>query len=392
MLGGWSHTIVFVVVLCALVDFLKILVELLGRSEVRPFTSDPSLVTAVIACRNGADQLRETITDLRKQIPPERIIVVDDGSTDGTSEVAQSLCCRVHRFERSKGKASAIHYAIYRVETPYTLLLDDDTRLGSSRLPTSLLDGHDAVAFHVLPDRRDRGGAHGGGFLGRLQRYEYGKSMEIGRRFHDSSQSVSCVSGAAGLFRTEDLNRYHHQHTNVFQGEDLQRSIIHLLNGGRIVFANETVWTVAPWTWRQWFRQRLLGWYPGQYHQLVNFVRLMFKRGVSWRLRYEMAYNLYMVVSDPFKTWSMIAIAITPALRWWGLVIYLLYLVFEVYPWLVVRVPGDRRRSALHVLLVYPLYGATNTILRTLALPAWLWMRFATGTMRPRRGPADRIA
>ncbi len=105
-----------------------------------------------------------------------------------------------------------------------------------------------------------------------------------------------------------------------------------------------------------------------------------------------MLYNLYMVVSDPFKTWSMIAIAITPALRWWGLVIYLLYLVFEVYPWLVVRVPGDRRRSALHVLLVYPLYGAINTILRTLALPAWLWMRFATGTMRPRRGPADRIA
>jgi cellulose synthase/poly-beta-1,6-N-acetylglucosamine synthase-like glycosyltransferase len=391
---GWTHSIVFVVLVCVLVDFVKLLIELLGRNEERSFTSDPSLVTAVIACRNGAEQLPETIADLAKQIPPERILVVDDGSTDTTSKVARALGCEVHRFARSKGKASAIHYAVYRVRTPYTLILDDDSRIGEARLPTSLLsdEGYDAVAFRVLPDRRDRGGAHGNNFLGAIQRYEYGKSMEIGRRFHDVSQSVSCVSGAAGLFRTSDLHRYHHQHTNVFQGEDLQRTIIHLLNGGRIVFANETIWTVAPWSWRQWLRQRMVGWYPGLYHQVANFIRLMVRPHASWRLRYEMAYNLYTVVSDPLKVWSMVAIALTPALRMWGLVVYLLYLVFEVYPWLMVRLPGTRRRSSIVVLLIYPVYGALNTLLRTLALPVWFWLRYVTGAMRPRRGPEDRIA
>jgi cellulose synthase/poly-beta-1,6-N-acetylglucosamine synthase-like glycosyltransferase len=196
-LGDWSHSVVFVVLFCILVDFLKLLIELLGHSEGRTFTSDPSLVTAVIACRNGADQLSETVAQLIPQIPPERILVVDDGSTDRTADLARSLGCQVHRFEKSKGKAAAINDAVYRVRTPYTLLLDDDTRVGSMRLPTSLLseDGHDAVAFHVLPDRRDRGGAHGNHFIGALQRYEYGKSMEIGRRFHDVSQSVSYVPG-----------------------------------------------------------------------------------------------------------------------------------------------------------------------------------------------------
>lgn len=389
----FTDHLVFAVLLCALVDFAKLLIELLGRADDRRFRSHPELVTAVIACRNGAEVLPATIADLAPQVPPERIIVVDDGSTDTTGAVAQKLGCRVYRFERSKGKASAINYAVFHVSTPFTLLLDDDTRMGNARIPTELLERGecDAVAFHVLPDRRSRNGALGNNFLGALQRYEYGKSMEIGKRFHDVTQSVSCVSGAAGLFRTRDLNDLHHEHTAVFQGEDLQRTIIHLLHGKRIVFANEPVWTVAPHTWPQWLRQRLFGWYPGFYHQLANMLRLMFARGSGWRLRYEMAYNVYTVVSDPLKTWSLAVIAFTPGLRWWALVIYLLYLAFELYSWWVVRVPGSRSRAPVLVLLLYPIYGALNTVLRTLSVLVWFYLRYVTGEMRPRRGVQDRV-
>jgi cellulose synthase/poly-beta-1,6-N-acetylglucosamine synthase-like glycosyltransferase len=388
-----THGILFVVLFCVLVDFVKLVIELLGRQEERRFTSDPSLVTAVIPCRNGARVLPQTVEELRRSLPAERILVVDDGSTDDTSGVAAALGCVVHRFERSKGKAGAVNFAVHRVTTPYTLLLDDDTRFGGARLPTSLLsdDALDAVAFHVVPDRRNRDGARGNTFLGALQRYEYGKSMEIGKRFHDVTQSVSCVSGAAGLFRTADLQALHHEHTGVFQGEDLQRTIIHLLHGRRIAFANEPVWTVAPERVGAWFRQRMLGWYPGLYHQVVNFIRLLVARRTAWRLRYEMAYNLYTVVSDPLKSWSILVIAYTPGLRWWALVLYLVYLLFEIYPWTVIRVPGSRTRAPLSVLLFYPVYGAINTLMRTLAVVTWFWYRYIRRTMRPRRGPKDRI-
>ena len=384
----------FAVLFCALIDFVKLIIELLGRAERRRFTSDPSQVTAIIACRNGAEVLPGTITELRRAIPGSRILVMDDGSTDQTSAVARSLECEVHRFARSKGKASAINFAIHRVRTPLVLLLDDDTRLGGALVPTSLiLEGHaDAVAFQVLPDRRNRDGARGNNFLGSLQRYEYGKSMEIGKRFHDSTESVSCVSGAVGLFRTSDLNALHHRHTGVFQGEDLQRTMIHLLSGRRIAFADEPVWTVAPSAWRVWFRQRLWGWYPGLYHQFANMLRLFTSRRSSWRLRYEMAYNVFTVLTDPLKTWFMFVIALTPGLRIWGLIMYLVYLAFETFPWWVVRSRGGGRRAPFLVLLAYPIYGAINTLLRTLALPVWAWMRYVTGTMRPHRGPLDRAA
>jgi cellulose synthase/poly-beta-1,6-N-acetylglucosamine synthase-like glycosyltransferase len=215
--------------------------------------------------------------------------------------------------------------------------------------------------------------------------------MEIGKRFHDVTQSVSCISGAAGLFRTDDLNALHHEHSTVFQGEDLQRTIIHLLHGRRIVFANEPVWTVAPANWRQWLRQRLVGWYPGFIDQLPNMVRLLLAPGHGIRLRYEMAYNIYTVLFDWLKAVSLVVMALTPGLRWWLLVVYLLYLAFELYSWWVVRIPGTRARAPLSVLLVYPVYGAVNTVLRTLSLGVWMYLRFVSGVMRPRRTAADRV-
>jgi cellulose synthase/poly-beta-1,6-N-acetylglucosamine synthase-like glycosyltransferase len=177
----------------------------------------------------------------------------------------------------------------------------------------------------------------------------------------------------------------------VFQGEDLQRTIIHLLHGRRIVFANEPVWTVAPANWRQWLRQRLIGWYPGFIDQLPNMVRLLVSPGHGLRLRYEMVYNIYTVLFDWLKVVSLVVLAMTPGLRWWLLVVYLLYLAFELYSWWVVRIPGSRARAPLTVLLVYPVYGALNTALRTLSLVVWVYLRFVSGVMRPRRTAADRV-
>ncbi|HEV8700432.1 MAG TPA: glycosyltransferase [Candidatus Polarisedimenticolia bacterium] len=377
----------YIVALFILVDALKVYLEIWNRPVRRSFTSDLTKVTALIPTHNGRMVIRETIEDLlRAGLPRHQILVVDDGSTDDTYQILERLGVRFYRIP-NMGKVSAINFGIHRVQTPHVLLLDDDTRIGDAKIPTSLLDHFDAAAFNVVPDRRDRHGPKGSGLISCLQRYEYCKSMEIGRRFQDGTASISCVSGAIGLFKKERLQAFHHKHTGVFQGEDLQRTIIELLNEGNVVFVDETVWTVVPDRIGALARQRILYWYPAHYHLFFSYVKLLFGRLSRWRLRYEMIYNVFVVVTDPFRFWSLLMLFYLKQWEALGL-IYVLYLLLELYPFFIIQKKIDSGYKYL-VLALYPVFGLGNAALRTLSWFVWAYKRFVTGEMR-RKSEKDR--
>jgi len=371
----------FIFVLFLIIDALKVFIEIWNRPVRRSFADDDlTRVTALIPTHNGADVLRQTVADLiRAGLDPERILVIDDGSTDGTPDLLKQLKVRFYSVPKM-GKVSALNFGVHRVHTPYVLLLDDDTRLGDARIPTSLLDQFDAAAFNVVPDRRDRYGPRGSGLIPCLQRYEYCKSMEIGRRFQDGTASISCISGAIGLFKKERLQEFHHKHSGAFQGEDLQRTIIELLHGGSVVFVDEPVWTVVPERVLGLLRQRLAAWYPAHYHMFSSYLKLLFRRGAAWRLRYEMAYNIFVVLSEPFRFLSLLMIMWHRRLDEL-LMIYLLYLALETYPFFIIQRKLDSGYKIL-VYLLYPLFGLSNAVLRLCALFVWAYKRFITGEMR----------
>jgi cellulose synthase/poly-beta-1,6-N-acetylglucosamine synthase-like glycosyltransferase len=368
------------VIVFLLVDAVKIYVEILQRPAVREFTSDLSNVTALIPTRNGSKVIGHTIQDLLKiGLPKERILVVDDGSADNTAEVAKSFGVQCYTIP-NMGKVHAIHFGVFRIKTDFVLLLDDDTRVGNLRLPTSLINGFGAVAFVVLPDRRNRYGPKGQSFVSCIQRYEYGKSMEIGRRFLDGTASISCVSGAAGLFRKDRLLALHHSHTGAFEGEDFQRTILEHLHGGNVAFVEETAWTVSPDTLWKLIRQRISYWYPAHYHMFFNYLKLLFKRGVAGRLRAEMAYNVIVVLGEPFRFFSLIMLA---CYGMWQifLLLYGLYLLVEIYPFMTVQRTLNTGKR-IWVLFIFPLYNLLNMVLRVLAFFVWAWKRFVTGEMK----------
>ena len=368
-----------------LVDGVKVFIEIAHRALPRRYESDLSQVTALIPCHNTGKAVEYTIEGLRRFLPGDRIVIIDDASTDQTAEIARRAGVRVYSLKENAGKPKAIGIGLKWVQTRYTLLLDDDTRLQNMFLPTSLLEeGNTGVAFYVLPCRRTRENFDGKDFVSCLQRYEYAKSMEIGRRFQDKTLSVSCISGAAGLFQTDRLRALYPLHSNLFPGEDLERTLIDLLHDGRIAFVNEAVWTTCPDNWKGLTRQRLIGWYPGFYRLLGYYLKILFSRKMPSRLRFEMLYNLYVIVSDPLKIYSFVFLLFH---RYWaGLAfIYFFYLALEIYPFLTVEKKMPVIRYYLPAFFLYPAYGIYNTFLRFASLFVWLWHRFVTQKWKPKR-------
>ncbi len=88
-------------------------------------------LTVIVPAYNEAESLADTILSLREQTcPPEEILVVDDGSTDGTGDIARALGVTVVRPPRNTGsKAGAQTFGLEFVRTPYVMAVDADTTL-----------------------------------------------------------------------------------------------------------------------------------------------------------------------------------------------------------------------------------------------------------------------
>jgi glycosyltransferase involved in cell wall biosynthesis len=91
----------------------------------------------LIAARDEADRLPATLAALARAFPGARVVVADDGSTDGTAAAAQAAGAEVVRSARSEGKGGAATRAARAVldvtsapDPPHVLLCDAD--LGAS--------------------------------------------------------------------------------------------------------------------------------------------------------------------------------------------------------------------------------------------------------------------
>jgi glycosyltransferase involved in cell wall biosynthesis len=118
-------------------------------------------VATVIAARNEAALVGATVSAARALPSVGEVLVVADGSIDGTPERAQGSGARVLVAARGRGKGRALEAALRRVEADVYLLLDGD--LGSSAgrasaLLDEVLSGRADLAIGVLP----RDPRHGG--------------------------------------------------------------------------------------------------------------------------------------------------------------------------------------------------------------------------------------
>lgn len=84
-----------------------------------------SNITVLIPCLNEAKTIYSVINDIKKHYPYLPLIVVDNGSTDGTIEIVESTGIKLIH-EARKGKALAIKAALPYINSEFVFLMDAD--------------------------------------------------------------------------------------------------------------------------------------------------------------------------------------------------------------------------------------------------------------------------
>ncbi|MBP9686382.1 MAG: glycosyltransferase family 2 protein [Candidatus Doudnabacteria bacterium] len=360
------QTLIQVLLLFAFVDGLRCSIESLFPRTFVEASDETGDITVIIPTVNGEKVLPETIRDLVARFDRENIIVVSNGSMDRTAAVAQEFGVRVLDIKAPIGKVGAIHEGLSRVRTKYTMLIDDDTRLGVALFPMHALEnGCEGVAFRVLPYVND--------WITALQMYEYRKSMDLSKPHQNWSKTVQNVSGAVGVFHTTELTRQLDTHSGEFSGEDLQRTLlIHAsAHTQGVVISDAVVFTEVPDSFRSLWKQRVLGWNPGMYANFGLYIKVLFAKHTPWLLRVDAFYNTVLVSGlDIFRLLLFPVVIFYPVV---ALLFYILYLLLELLPYVAL----GKTRGPLWVIFITPIYGMINFVARAAAAFVFTYRRLA---------------
>ncbi|MEO8438842.1 MAG: dolichyl-phosphate beta-glucosyltransferase [Spartobacteria bacterium] len=100
------------------------------------------VVPAFNEARRLTDNLLTLLSYLQSYRPEAELIVVDDGSSDGTAEVAEELfsrhpdvIARVIRFSMNRGKGHAVRSGLVAAEAPIAIFTDADLSTPLAELP-----------------------------------------------------------------------------------------------------------------------------------------------------------------------------------------------------------------------------------------------------------------
>ena len=134
------------------------------RTTRRPLVSgvpeavEPSCVSVVIPARNEAVSIGRVVAELRRAQPSlSEILVIDDGSTDGTGEAAEAAGATVIRHPRSRGYGSSLKSGIAAAGGEFILTVDGDGQHGAGDVhallqqarPYDLVTGHRTRRHHT---------------------------------------------------------------------------------------------------------------------------------------------------------------------------------------------------------------------------------------------------
>jgi cellulose synthase/poly-beta-1,6-N-acetylglucosamine synthase-like glycosyltransferase/peptidoglycan/xylan/chitin deacetylase (PgdA/CDA1 family) len=240
-------------------------------------------VSVIVPAYNEAANIAATVRSLiTSDYPALEVIVVDDGSSDGTADIVERLGLRGVRVIRqaNAGKPAALNTGIRAARADLVVLVDGDTVFQEDtvyRLVQGFADpAVGAISGNTKVANRRR-------LLGRWQHLEYVIGFNLDRRMYDVLRCMPTIPGAIGAFRRQMLIGVGGVPADTL-AEDTDLTMAVLRAGWQVTYEETAIaWTEAPSSLRQLWRQRYR-WCYGTMQAMWKHRRSIVESGSGGRL------------------------------------------------------------------------------------------------------------
>ncbi|MGC3001771.1 polysaccharide deacetylase family protein [Streptomyces sp. G35A] len=254
-------------------------------------------VTVLVPAYNEAKCIENTVNSLMASEHPIEILVIDDGSTDGTARIVEAMGLPNVRVIRqlNAGKPAALNRGLANARYDIIVMMDGDTVFEPSTVRELVQPFGDprvgAVAGNAKVGNKDS-------LIGAWQHIEYVMGFNLDRRMYDILGCMPTIPGAVGAFRRSALEPIGGMSDDTL-AEDTDVTMALHRAGWRVVYAeNARAWTEAPESVQQLWSQRYR-WSYGTMQAIWKHRRAVIDKGPSGRFgRIGLPFvSLFMIVA-----------------------------------------------------------------------------------------------
>lgn len=244
-----------------------------GRTNPRFFPK----VSIVVPAHNEAMNIERLIESIQYQDYPFQgceVIIVDDGSQDGTAEIAERLGARVIRHEKNMGKAKALEDGIKAARGDVIITMDADSYFADGSSLRNLIGNLFSRSFIGVSTGIIRIEERMGNLIEKFQSIEFLHTFEVGRRVQSYLDWLIVIPGALSAFKGYFIKSIPSIPKDTL-AEDFELAMIAYRAGLTSSFEpGAAVYTEPKLSWKDLYKQRVRWYYGGlqvmaKYHDMI---------------------------------------------------------------------------------------------------------------------------
>ena len=303
-------------------------------------------VSVIVPAKNEEKGIAETVLALLKCDYPEdklEIIVVNDGSTDKTAEVVQSMNLpriKLLDFKKNRGKRAAFASGFQESKNDIVICVDSDTLVDTQGIKLLVQPFEDSEVVSVCG--HGKASNLNKNLLTRMQHYWYQDMFRVIKGMESQLGAVTCCSGILAGYRRKSIEPLMNQWLNetfmgrpIHIGDDRQLTNLVLWKGlgdvkgatrnSMVVYqSNAIAYTLVPETYKHFFKQQLM-WSRSWVHGTLLASRFIWKK----KIPIPITFFIYQFLTVICPVVIITALIITPLMG--NVLSALLFFIGTVY-------------------------------------------------------------